>query len=96
MCSVFSGMRYQWFYLWRSLPSCGCRAISGLSGCARLAWDMRGVLVFDLRDCMDFGGGAINYIAKKNGHTDFQIQLLLPTWAAGELQNELSGITMVP
>ena len=50
---------------------------------------MKRILVFNLQNCIrDSKIRTINYITKKYKHIDFQNQLLLPTWATGELQIE--------
>ena len=64
---------------------------------ARLTWDMKGIIVFSLQNCIrDSENRTINYITKKNKHTDFQNQLLLPAWTTGELQIEFSVVIVVP
>ena len=58
---------------------------------------MKRKIVFNLQNCIrDSENRTINYITKKNKHTDFQNQLLLHTWATGELQIELSVVIVVP
>ena len=58
---------------------------------------MKRLLAFNLQNSIrDSENKTINYITKKNKHTDFQNQLLLSTWATGELQIELSVVIVVP
>ena len=66
---------------------------------------MKRILVFNLQNCIrDSENRTINYITKKNKHTDFQNQLptlklkflKLPTLATGELQIGLSVVIVVP
>ena len=58
---------------------------------------MKRILVFNLQNCIrNSKSRTINYITEKNKHTDFQNQLLLPTWAIGGLQIELSVVKVVP
>ena len=55
------------------------------------------ILVFNLQNCIrNSKNRTINYITEKNKHTDFQNQLLLPTWATGGLRIDLSVVIVVP